>query len=401
MGEIFFKYGLDEFDCIGYCDFENFDTPVGLLYDEFEDIVLVACNDSVFCFNICELTSDPGRFICKGEEKKLTSVNNNKINFGKSVKFGGNIRNIKKSRCGGMEANTDNKDKSESACMENYVLVNRKNYPIIVTDFGLRTISTIHVKNNKDELENIFSVDFVVDANKSESTMLFGCKNRIYLSDFRNPKQVSCINLKQKTLDGKNNIKHQKGIVSSLSVKTKGIGCFSVFSSGTFSGSIFLHDLKNSDTQIKIFDSEIKMNGITELYWLEDPHYHEGIEYHLISGDRRNEKFYIWDVRKPNKVLCKIERENGEIDQRFIMCFNINKDSISNEFKLDIFSGDSNGNLNNFKLDFEYEEKKLKNETISLRKYSIDNKSIPFIDINKSKNILLTLSANVHLNYGI
>ncbi|KAH8738593.1 hypothetical protein FG386_002008 [Cryptosporidium ryanae] len=367
---------------------KGLDTPVGLCYDEFKDTVLVACNESLFCFSFEEKT--PGSKELAVGNGKTEFVNTNGLRPSKSVRVGGNIRGIKKSRYGGVEVERGIKDDKEKPTqVENYVLVNRKNYPVILTDFGLRTTSTVHVKNDKDELEDVYSLDFVINAYTSESIMLFGCKNRIYVSDYKNPERVSCINLKKQVLGSESRTNRQKGLVSSLSVKTKGIGCFSVFSSGTFSGSMFLHDLKDGATQIRIFDNEVKMNAITELYWLEDPHSDENLEYLLVSGDRRNDKFYIWDVRKPNKVLCEIPRENSEIDQRFAMCFDM-----KNKSELEILFGDSKGNLNDVKLYFECEKSELKNKIISPKKYNIDDKSVAFIDMNRRKSILFTLSGD-------
>ena len=80
----------------------------------------------------------------------------------------------------------------------NYVAINRRNYPVIVTDVELDIVNTIYIKNEKEELEDIKSLDFVIRDDLNESVLLCGCKNKIYFTDIINhPRQarllVSCL----------------------------------------------------------------------------------------------------------------------------------------------------------------------------------------------------------------
>lgn len=188
--------------------------------------------------------------------------------------------------------------------------------------------------------------------------------------------------------------KRQKGIISSLSLKTSGIGSSSVFVSGSFSKTIFLHDLNDFHSQIQLNDNNLNLNAVTELHWLDGYHNSKFLDYHLISGHRNSNYMYIWDVRRPNKVLLELYRENFGSNQKF----KINLEYYKDELKL--YYGDLNGNLNIQKLKFNYEDNRLLQNVRECQKVKLECQSIPLVEKLCGQKLLLTLSGERFTNLG-
>ncbi|KAF7457464.1 putative guanine nucleotide-binding protein [Cryptosporidium felis] len=343
-------------------------TPLGLIFDELEKKLIAISDDKLYYFDI-------EKILDSSSSESIEQIK--EVEFYNSVEFGGNIRtiSINKSLNG-----------SESSTRNYYFLVNCKDYPVKVCNFDGKVQACIYLKNDFDEIDNIYSLDFTHSA--THSILLGGGKNRVQICDLNRAKDPTCIklNLKQQTHQ---NSRRQKGIISTLSLKTTGIGSFSVFASGSFSRTIFLHDINDPKSQVQLSDTQQELRAVTELYWLGDkqaPRETQNIDYHIISGHRNCNYLYLWDVRKPNKVLWEIKRENRGSNQRFSV--DIRNNISTNELLLTY--GDSGGNLNINKLKFNYERCEF--QEVKYSEIKLENQSLPFVRNLQTLGLLATLS---------
>ncbi|OII74500.1 uncharacterized protein cubi_00053 [Cryptosporidium ubiquitum] len=302
--------------------------------------------------------------------------------YHKSNYFRGNIRNICR-----------NKQIKDEIGSDNTLLfaLNCRNYPIKICNFDGELKTSVYMKNQYEEIDEIYSLEFLYSTNLS--IILGGGKNCIHIYDYNCQESLECIKLNSRECIMENS-KRQKGIISSLSLKTTGIGSFSVFVSGSFSNTIFLHDLNDLNSQIQLNDINLNFNAVTELYWLDGYYNSKFLDYHLISGHRNSNYLYIWDVRRPNKVLFQLDRENSGSNQRFNINFQYYKD------ELKLYYGDLKGNLNIQKLKFNYEDNKFLQDLSECQKIKLEGQSIPFVERFYNQKLLLTLSGERFTSFG-
>ncbi|KAH8582169.1 uncharacterized protein ELE39_003328 [Cryptosporidium sp. chipmunk genotype I] len=358
-------FEVKSIDCIAFCELSNNNTPVGLILNETENKVLIACNDKLYYFDLSDIIHLYTSF--SGERTHV-------IPYYKYIHLGGNVRSICR-----------NKQIRDQIKSENTLLfaLNCRNYPVKVYNFDGELITTVYMKNQYEEIDEIYSLEFIYS--KDSSIILGGGKNCIHVYDYYSGETLKYINLNSRECKVENQ-KSQKGIISCLSLKTSGIGSFSVFASGSFSNTIFLHDLNDLHSQIQLNDSYLNLNPVTELYWLDGFCNSKFMDYHLISGHRNSDYLYIWDVRKPNNVLFKLDRENFGSNQRFNIKFQYYED------ELILTYGDLKGNLNIQKLKFNYEDNQFLQDKRQSQKIKLKSQSIPYVESFCNKKLLLTLS---------
>ncbi|KAJ1606255.1 hypothetical protein OJ252_3221 [Cryptosporidium canis] len=358
-------------ECIALCDLHDQGTPVGMLLNEAQDRVLVVCNDQLYFFDLAEVSRLGSLF--SGEHVP-------RIPYYSHMQLGGNARSI----CGNKAASNP----TAPAGLSLFAL-NCRNYPIKVHSFDGELKTSVLLRNDFHEIDEIYSVDLL--HSHHTSILLGGGKNRIHVYDLHLGESLDCILSSRESITS--NPKRQKGIISCLSLKTSGIGSFSVFLSGSFSKSIFLHDLNDYSCQIQLLDEKVKLGGVTELYWLDGSQDHQPIDYHVISGHRDCDSIYIWDVRKPNRILLELQRENLGSNQRFNMSLGYNEDGLKLTY------GDSKGNLNIQKLKFNYQEDRLQDMKTG-QKVQLESHSIPFVEWFHREGLILTLSGERFTDLG-
>ncbi|KAL7068841.1 hypothetical protein ACR3K2_06760 [Cryptosporidium serpentis] len=215
------------------------------------------------------------------------------------------------------------------------IALSRRDYPVTTFNFqGIQKFN-INLRNQNDDLDVIYCIDWITSSINS-SNMYCGGKNVIYCYNIN--KDIYYRFCLSKRSD-KAKLK-QKGLVSAITMKTTGIGSNSVIASGTFSSSIWLHDLNDNSSHIQLCDNYNqhlkKMGGITKLEWIKT---HNNVDFYILSSHRNDKYLRIWDVRNPNKVLHYLERPSST-SQRY--GFDINLDI---ENSINIIAGDSQGFL--------------------------------------------------------
>ncbi|KAL5370294.1 hypothetical protein CPHLJ_1g560 [Cryptosporidium parvum] len=359
------NYQEESIECIASCNLSNENTPVGIILNDTEKKVLTACNDKLYYFNLSEIIDSYTSFLEKEDGR---------ISYYKSIHLGGNIRSISR--------NKQIRDHLRTNNMALFAL-NCRNYPVKVYNFDGELITSVYMRNQFEEIDEIYSLEFIYS--EESSIILGGGKNCIHVYDYNSGKTLEYINFNSKECKIENS-KCQKGIISCLSLKTSGIGSFSVFASGSFSKTIFLHDLSDLHSQIQLSDNNLNLNSVTELYWLDGSYDSKFMDYHLISGHRNSDYLYIWDVRKPNNILFKLDRENFGSNQRY----NINLKYFEDELILTY--GDSRGNLNIQKLKFNYDYNKFLQNVKQRQKIKLKSQSIPCVERFFDQKLLVTLS---------
>ncbi|KAK9174248.1 hypothetical protein CmeUKMEL1_17850 [Cryptosporidium meleagridis] len=367
------NYQEESVECIAFCNLNNENTPAGIILNDIGNKVLTACNDKLYYFNLSEITDSYTSF---------TEKEYGQISYYKSIHLGGNIRNICRNKLTRNNVTTNS--------MPIFALSSR-NYPLKVYNFDGELITTVYMKNQFDEIDEIYSLEFIYS--QESSIILGGGKNCIHVYNYNSGKTLEYINFNSKECKRKNS-KCQKGIISCLSLKTSGIGSFSVFASGSFSKTIFLHDLSDLHSQIQLSDNNLNLNPVTELYWLDGSFNSKFMDYHLISGHRNSDYLYIWDVRKPNNILVKLDRENFGSNQRY----NINLKYFQDELILTY--GDSKGNLNIQKLKFNYDCNKFLQNVSKRQKIKLKSQSIPYVERFFDEKLLVTLSGERFTSCG-
>ena len=114
----------------------------------------------------------------------------------------------------------------------------------------------------------------------------------------------------------------QKGIISAVTFRDE-----ETFYAGSYSSSIYLHDLRNESISIHIGAKSPSLGGVVQVESLD--------ENRMLSGHRQDESVYCWDIRKPDEWIFKLERRAKNF-QKFE--FDVYKDRY-------LLAGDQDGDL--------------------------------------------------------
>ncbi|OII75130.1 hypothetical protein cand_003960 [Cryptosporidium andersoni] len=374
-------------------------SPNGIAWNTLGTTIVVASNNSLYYYNL-------PLFEGQLNETYLNNIPNNLVPFCTNI-LGSNIISLTTERyCHDIDE-TSYLGKNP----DGMIALSRRDYPVTTFNFqGIQKFN-ISLRNQNNDLDVIYCIDWITSSINS-SNMYCGGKNVIYCYNIN--KDIYYRFCLSKRSD-KAKLK-QKGLVSAVTMKTTGIGSNSVIASGTFSSSIWLHDLNDDSSNIQLLDNNNqhfkKMGGITKLEWIKT---HNNVDFYILSSHRNDKYLRIWDVRNPNKVLHYLERPSST-SQRY--GFDMNLD-IGNS--INIIAGDSQGFLslynieinnieiysslninqnqnykdtlitNNFQLNHKVRNIQKYPNIKLLIKQQIDTTSVPFVLV-KHKKLICTLS---------